>query len=333
MLLSRRKFINTSLLAGTGLALLRPAEAQVEEVAVWVGEELLKGAIAYVGGLALGSALGNATISDVQAWITAAVAELEAFVSAELQKQLDQKVLDQLQADLYGAKQNLGEYASLAPGNRTANRFLIEQADIHTASLVPLSQKYDQAFYISTTAMAYRFFALYALYDIDKDHGHITSLKDMVDEYLTRAVEIRGAILQRLSPGVRITVACQDYIAPIHNPGDPFQPPPDEGTICNVVFDGRQVFSDNEDSHDQASALAQNYVNQNLAANVQAQMTFFTDHSILALQLVVDGYHKMCEKIGINYTAPSQLQLQTTYHTTTISRPVVMPGAFVPKQE
>jgi hypothetical protein len=52
--------------------------------AAFVGLALLEGAISYVGGQAMASAMGGPTITDIRAWIAEAVAELEAFVSAEL---------------------------------------------------------------------------------------------------------------------------------------------------------------------------------------------------------------------------------------------------------
>ena len=58
-------------------------------------------------------------------WIQNAVAELKAFVSEELRRQLDERVIEQLQADLQGVIINLHQYASLRSSSRQRNKYLI----------------------------------------------------------------------------------------------------------------------------------------------------------------------------------------------------------------
>jgi hypothetical protein len=130
----------------------------------------------------------------VRAWIQNAVAEIEAFVSAELRRQLDEKVLEQMRANVQGITTDIYQYASLEVSNRNRNRYLLETCDTASASLVPLSLNYDQALFITTTAMAYRLFTLYALYELDRDPGHIRSARPMVDDFVTRTSSIRDRV-------------------------------------------------------------------------------------------------------------------------------------------
>src|SRR5262249_21944201 len=115
------------------------------ETAALVCEWLIEGAISYVGGAALKSAIGGATISDVHTWIREAVAELEQFITSKL----DQLVMEKMEAELEQTKQNIREYASLPSGKLRINRYLIENADTHSWELVSLSLNYRQAYAVS----------------------------------------------------------------------------------------------------------------------------------------------------------------------------------------
>ncbi|WP_128931939.1 hypothetical protein [Bradyrhizobium zhanjiangense] len=101
---SRREMICG--LMATTLPFSRSAAAQepvtLGSAAAFVGLALLQGAISYVGGRLLASALGDPVISDVQSWLKNAIAELEAFVSAELRRQLDERVIEQMSRGLAG---------------------------------------------------------------------------------------------------------------------------------------------------------------------------------------------------------------------------------------
>src|SRR5229473_63312 len=96
---------------------------ELAAVAAYVGLKLLDGAISYVGGQLMSHALGDPTITDVRAWIQNAVAEIEAFVSAELKRQLDEKTLQQMRAGLEGINTDLYHYAKLGNPDQT-NKYL-----------------------------------------------------------------------------------------------------------------------------------------------------------------------------------------------------------------
>ncbi|WP_271595926.1 hypothetical protein [Bradyrhizobium sp. CCBAU 25360] len=147
--------IATTLPFGRSAAPQEPAT--LGSAAPFVGLALLQGAISYVGGRLSASALGDPVISDVQSWFKNAIAELEAFVSAELRRQLDQRAMEQMRADLPGINTNLCQYSSLRASNRPRNKYLLERCDMTTASLLPLSLYYDQALFVTTIA-TYRLF-------------------------------------------------------------------------------------------------------------------------------------------------------------------------------
>jgi len=73
------------------------------------------------------------------------------------------------------------EYVSLEATIQPQNRTLLANCDLISAGLVPLSQQYDQAFFVSTVALGYRLATLFALYNLDKGRnnsgsGHISAL-------------------------------------------------------------------------------------------------------------------------------------------------------------
>jgi hypothetical protein len=177
-----RRRIVTSLAAALCANLIADSSAEpitLGVAAAFVGIALLQGAISYVGGVLMAKALGTARIEDVKEWIGEAVSELEAFVSAEVRRQLDEKVLQKLRSDLQGVITNLDHYARLGEAEQRDNKYLISTSDTTTSSLIALSLNYDQAIFISTATMAYRLFILQALYKLDRAPGHIESAKPM----------------------------------------------------------------------------------------------------------------------------------------------------------
>lgn len=280
-----------------------------EAAALWVGEKLLEGAVAYVGGRLMGSALGEARITDVRSWIREAVAQLEAFVDAKL----TQLVLDQMAADIDGIQNNLSEYASLRPSKRKENRFLIEAADIKTAAIIPLALKHEQALQIVLASLAFRFFSITALYELDRDRGHIFSQKAFVDQALITATATQKKLSARLSPDYRIKIECGD------DPGYWSGGALDEGgrevlppySYCNVTLDGRgvgdQLTGENKDI---ALQEAQAFVTSRLRPAVDEQSKIFQQNSLTGFSLVMDCYNKMCARVGGSYTPPPDLGIQ-----------------------
>lgn len=255
---------------------------------------LVYGAISYIGGKLLQSALGGAVLSDTKTWMQEAVAELKAFVSAELRRQFDERDIQQMSDDLRGVIENLHEYAQIERKKLPTNRFLIENADIITARLVRHLLDYPQAMTLAFSAMAYRFYVLNALFESDHAAGHITSAKELVDEFLTKSSKNREFIVSKLDPGHRIRLDC-DMVEP------------DGPWYCWAELDGQQVGDSFRDDHQppvSARGGAQNLINNKILPAVRKQIEDFKTGSHQLMQLTIECYDKMCKKIGRNYTPP-----------------------------
>lgn len=201
----------------TGLRAFSAEPFSWSAAAAYVGLKLLDGAISYVGGKLLASALGDPTISDVRLWIDDAVKEIKAFVSAELQRQLTDIEIKELAGELNGLRDNLYHYASLSEDSRGKNRFLIEHAATHSVELVNRALEFEEAYFIATTALAYRYFVVQALYEIDKseghaNQGHIVALKPTIDRALTKLTEARNNIEYAMSPDRRYSISCEEEV-------------------------------------------------------------------------------------------------------------------------
>ncbi|BBZ91326.1 hypothetical protein BRDID11004_75460 [Bradyrhizobium diazoefficiens] len=321
---SRREMICG--LIATTLPFSRSAAAQepvtLGSAAAFVGLALLQGAISYVGGRLLASALGDPVISDAQSWLKNAIAELEAFVSAELRRQLDERVMEQMRADLQGINTNLYQYSSLRASNRLRNKYLLETCDTTTASLVPLSLNYDQALFVTTTAMAYRLFTLYALYELDHDRGHIRSARPTMDDFVRRVSAIRDKVGHQMSPDAHFKINCTivgetTYTCIGVRDGAPITPlyraPP--------TINGRDAFEVMRESIKRRIAP--------LTEPMQKQADEFLKSANTSIQLAIDGYDKMCRRIGETYSLPAGAPPLLKIGVAKIPAVVVMPGAIV----
>jgi hypothetical protein len=298
----------------------------IDKLAGFVAVALLEGAISYLGGKLMASALGEATITDVHTWIRQAVLELEAFVSAKI----DELVLQQMDAELEQLKQNILEYAGLPASKLKVNRNLIDNADTHSVALAKLALNHDAAFFISTASMAYLFFARTALFRGDGAASHIASIKGFVDEFLIQATPMYQRILVRLDPNSRIKIVCDE------DPGLPGQFPdiPSEPGyyFCYPTVDGVETdgWSRDDTDENRARHAAQAYSDANIRPAVLKQFQKFQSTGLRALHLTADVYNRMCHKIGGNYTPPLPLPVVVSeVFTLTAKSTVLVPGAIV----
>lgn len=327
MTVSRRQVVMGSV--ATILLRLVPFPAQAQGLgaaAAWVGMKLLEGALNYAGGKLLAAALGDPTISDVRTWIQSAVAELEIFVSVELKRQLDGKSMEEMRADLQGVITNLHEYASLKPENREANRFLIENSNTATARLVPLSLNYDQAFFVTTAAVAYRLFALYALYQLDGDSGHITSARPLMDDFVKHAIVVRDRIFIAMSPETHFRINCgvigeDKFYCSATRDGQLIVPlmtaPPQ---ICR-----RGVCRDSDE-------VMRETIERKLAPLTQPMQAQAEQFQLLAnssIKLAIDAYTAMSGQVGQEYSPPVEAASLAKSDLASFPEMVVMPGAIV----
>jgi uncharacterized membrane protein YgcG len=305
--------------------------------AAWVGLALLYGAISYVGGRLMQSALGGAVLGDVKTWIEEAVAELEAFVSAELRKQLTDMVVNQMQADLEGIVQNITEYASLKPQNQLANKFLLEYCDTKTAELVPLSLDYDQAISVTTAAMAYRLFALYGLYELDHDQGHISSAKLMMNDFVTKTLAIRDRIAAAMAPETRLVIRIDPGFSGGGGGGGGGGDEGGEGGggggpgapiwYGNILLDGKPVWRpQTEYTSEQDAMNAAKAVWTNLAVPVRQQQQDFLSQVNSAVKYAAICYNDMCKKIGSGYPIPPSVAAAPELP---IPKTLIMHGAVI----
>ncbi|MCY0854040.1 hypothetical protein [Cupriavidus sp. D39] len=298
--------------------------------AAFVGLALLQGGISYVGGKVMSSALGDPTISDVRIWIQNAVAELEAYVSAELKIRLDALVMEQMRASLQGVTTILYEYASLKPKKQEQNKLLLQNSDIEISRLIPLSLNYDQALFITTTAMAYKLFSIYALYKLDKDPGHIKSARPMMDDFVKQASASRDRVGLSMSPKSHFSINCtivgetkytciatQDGNAIVPSHTAPAQIC--RNGICRDSFDVMRESITKE--------IAQR------TEPMQRQTDEFLKLANSSIRLAVDCYDKMCRQVGDKYSPPNSALPLLKIEQAIIPDILVMPGAVVLRPE
>ena len=171
---SRRRVLAGLLATPLSLSVIPLARSEpltLGAASAYVGLKLLDGAISYVGGLALARALGQPTISDVRLWIRAAVDEIKEFVSEELRRSLTANSIEEMRIDMLGIRENFYHYAHLSPKNKRDYKFLLEHSSVHTSRLVHGAVQHDPAFFITTTAVAYRLFVLRTFFLQDDDAG------------------------------------------------------------------------------------------------------------------------------------------------------------------
>ncbi len=331
MALTRRRMIAATIATGFPFSpVVTLAQGWEEAAAVFVGTALLQGAIAHVGGMLMTSALGEATITDVRTWIAEAVVELEAFFSAKI----DQNTIEMLVSNVSGIQTNLHTYASLELKSRPANRYLIDTADVLTASSIDRLYNYPQAQEIWYTAIAYRYFEVWAHYLLDKDNGHIKAEKSFVDKFLTQALNSYNDTLKRLNPDNRIEISCAIQVVPPHIGVFP----PDGGgsySYCNVLLDGNvlDTFDDDNDARPQANAFA-----TTVRASIQPLYDNYRNKGSQLLQSTAACYQLMCKNAGVgNYNPPVNISIEITkelFHGLNPGTIVVRPGAVVrPNQQ
>lgn len=294
------------------------------EIAIGVCVSLIQGALSYVGGKLMQSALGGASILDVHAWIREAVTELEAFLSAKL----EETAMQSIAADLDQSNTNIKEYASLSVRERKKNRYLIEDADISAVKLISFSLNYRQAFFISLAALGYLLFARMALYEDDRATGHITTLKEKIDETLVKALATYQFMVGALTPDGRIRIIDdEDSGAPGQYDGSGYLTPGIPGYYYSyVTLDGHSIGDWFTDDRDKASAhrRAQEFADSSVRPAVQAKFDEFKTQGIKALQLIVECYSRMCKKVGKNYVPPVDLGMKVRGTFYEISLPTIL---------
>ena len=307
--------------------------------AALVGLWLLQGAVAHVGGRALGKILGEPTIKDVDVWIRAAVAELKNFVSSELKKQLDDQVKKKMQTDLDGINANLYHYASLSEENKTTNRYLLEYSDTFTASLVPLSLRFDQTFFVTTTAIAYRLMVLNSLYLLDNDAGHIKSARRSIDHAVTQLSATRDRIAYNIFPSSQFDVSCKIY----RDREEHYSNTDNDVFACvgrrngkpitrelNVLIRKCQSFG-SWSCEDEETDFRKQINNQmkSITMPLQRKSDEFLKLANDSIFKIVECYTEMSESVGDTYRLPSEAAPILSTEPVVVPQYIEMPGAVV----
>jgi hypothetical protein len=264
-------------------------------IVLYVGKELLNGVIQGVGQQLLQGILGGVKTIDVRTWVREAVAQIEEFVSEELRHQLTELVMKQMNADLQGVSLNASQYDGLLPEHRLGRKTLLEEINHDTGPLVSLALAYPQALFIAFPAIAYRFYALLALYDLDNDKGPILQEKPNVDQFLKKVSENYRTIVPALEPQNRIKVKCS-----LMHPGseDPIQ-----DVQCDVIVDGAKrewVW----DSSEEAARRKADAVVARFAPPIQKDLADFQSAVKASWSKTVECYAAMCKKVDSSYAAP-----------------------------
>ncbi len=173
---SRRKFLVQARLGALGsiLAPLR-SEPQVPVVLLTVGldlgEALYKKGIDYASGTLLQNIFKESKPVDAQEFMSEAVKGIESKI-AGLEAKIDQQNLDRMQSDLHGISSTFAEYVTpLDQGE--GDKSLLDYCDTTSATLLSLSMRYEQAFFLSTAVLAYRLLTRFALFQLARSSGRV----------------------------------------------------------------------------------------------------------------------------------------------------------------
>jgi hypothetical protein len=329
--LSRREVVFGSI--SLGLLPSLPTAARAEPIittAVVVGA-IVTAAISFVVERSLAAAMGGYTLVDVHTWIREAVAEIEAYTK----NYIDGTEIGKMEAAVSGFETQLRTYAAMGAKARRTNRYLIENCDNLTSSLVPLSVKYREAFYIALAAMSFRIITVAGLVQGDKQSAHVSGMTRMMDDFLISIHRHYTALLQNLEPDQRIKILCDE------DPGGPPQAdglPPEPGYyFCWCTLDSQDVgeagtFTDERDK-DYAFRLAKNWADANVRPNIQNQFDTFKKDGKALISGTFTAFSDLCQQVEVAYKPPSAaleklLSEAKAFSFSVQSQVGMMPGAL-----
>ena len=232
-----------------------------------------------------------------------------------------------------GILNNIHHYASLSEKAQKTNKFLLEEVSILTARLVPRSLQFDQAYFVATTAIAYRFFALYALYQFDKDEGHINSLKPMVDSAVKQLGLSRICLSHEMSPEAHFDIVCETKTYTYYE--EELRASYKTVVSCFAKRDGRRVTDKYSSEFGRVSSTTlKKQVEaalEPLTTPMRQEAQDFLKLANTSLSEVIRCYDEMCQKIGKSYTPPADAESVLEIETVDTPNLIKMPGATVNK--
>ena len=208
------------------------------------------------------------------------------------------------------------------------------------------SAPYDQAFFITTTAVAYRLFVLYTFFKLDEDEGHIRSAQPIINSVLTQLSKSRDRIAHEMSPWTQYGFSCgsksisksgggyREWLLEEQNGGRQLL------FTCYGTEKGRRItdsYSAIYSAYEESAAdfevdRVQGQVREALAPftePLQRRHDEFLKNADSALYRIYACYRAMCHEAGLQYEYPENIGPVPANTIVSLPNVVSMPGATV----
>ena len=145
--------------------------------------------------------------------------------------------------------------------------------------------------------MAYRLFTLYALYQLDRDPGHIRSVRPLMDDFVKQASLARDRIGHEMAPSTHFKINCTivgqtRYTCRGLRDGQPITPLYEAPPLIN----GR-------DAHDvMREAIRRSWAP--ITEPLQRQADDFLKSANTSIKYAIQAYDQMCRRVGDTYPIP-----------------------------
>lgn len=141
---------------------------------IWVGEKLVGGAVAYVGGKALESVLGDAESfpnnQQVIDAINEAAEDIKRFISNDMRLAFREDAVLKLQGLFEGIRRDLERYSAVEKENRIEYKYLLENADTATSAGIGVANQCGVlAVPCYVNLVSLRIFVIQSLFEISCD--------------------------------------------------------------------------------------------------------------------------------------------------------------------
>ncbi len=287
----------------TGVSAARAQADPITFAAAEVGIALFNSAISRISDQLMGGIFGSGTGSDqnldqIHTWIQNAVADLERFVTAELKAEFYAQTQVQFDAEMAKVLEALRLFpTNLAAAKQGLNVDFLHIAIITASGLVEQSLHYPQAIFVTTRAMAYELIAVNTMHTVYPHDGYILAEKAAMDNFITRVKANRDSVVAKLKPDIRITSMCGLGVVD----GQPYG--------CKVWDNGGEAWARGNNSLPQSQHDLENQMQSELddhRAQAQKDYDDFVKKANLSINLAIEYYNKMCNRVGKRYAAPSK---------------------------
>jgi hypothetical protein len=300
-----------------------PAAAPAIITTAQVANALIVGALEYVGGALLSSAIGGggAKIGDVKGWIEQAVRDLEAFVADQFEKH----EVEDIASYMDSVKSELDVFAGLSPAAQKNPRSLgnLQASNQKLVEIMDKAAAHPSACSAAIVGLGYALLIRQILYNYDRpnptspESSYIVKLKDYFENWLRGLCASREAIAKGLSPGAHVRVACSANYHALPSAPDTLV----GDMICCVIVDRIAVKAttvpiDPAYNGSPGEPVAEAAARSALQADyISARLPFaktegdFRDAVNKSLRVAIKTYTAMCKQIGIVYTKPNDIDV------------------------